>query len=611
MTTTLRGLSVLRLSVLTDETTSPERQRDANHLAAGALNIDLAGREAVDLGVSASKTTPFERPELGDWLKRPSEYDALVFWRFDRAVRSMDDMHELSKWARDNRKMIVFAEGPGGRLVLDFRDALNPMAQLMVTLFAFAAQMEAQAIRERVTGAQAAMRVMPLRWRGSRPPYGYLPEALADGGMTLVQDKKAVKVIMRIIKELMRDKTASAIAAELNEAGILSPRDHWSLIKGRKTGGKVGNSTGEKIEKDKFKWRHNTIKKLLTSETLLGWKMTDNGPVRDSEGAPIMATREPILTREEFDAVGALFTDHNPDKTKWFRVDSVAMLLRVILCDGCGENMSVGRPSANSKGISEVYKCGSWGRGEKCPSPSSVKLEWAEEYVRDRFLAAVGGMQLTETRYIPGYDPQPEIDATTAEYEAHMGEQGQQESKAAQAAWKRRATALDARLAELETREARPARTEVVQLGVTIADAWRDADDKSRRDMLREAGVTIRIKRAKRGRVFKLNEDRVVWNMANDYFTQGAKELEAIADAEHPVTTRAQEQLRNKLKARRAADQLAFNVQQLVSDAAATQASEAPEPREAVAARYDALMTDHDEADRADVEARANELRIK
>jgi DNA invertase Pin-like site-specific DNA recombinase len=518
--------------VLTDETTSPERQRGANHTAGAALGIDFGDREAVDLGVSASKTTPFERPELGAWLKRPDEFDALVFWRFDRAVRSMDDMHELSKWARDHRKMIVIAEGPGGRLVLDFRNPLDPMAQLMVTLFAFAAQFEAQSIRERVLGAQAAMRTMPLRWRGSKPPYGYEPVPLEGGGMTLVQDSDAVTVIETIIKELMGGKTLSAICAELNEAGIPSPRDHWNLKKGRKKGGKVGNSAGLKLTKETFKWRHGALKKLLTSEALLGWKMTESGPVRDDEGAPVMATREPILTREEFDAVGMLLKDENADGTKWERKDSTALLLRVILCDGCGQHMFVGNPSANSKGISAVYKCGSWGRGEKCPEPASVKLEWAEDYVRERFLRAVGGMRMTETRQIPGYDPQPEIDATTAEYEAHMKEQGQQKSKAAQAAWKRRADALDARLAELETREARPARVEMVQLDTTIADAWRDADDKGRRDMLREAGVTVRIKRAKRGRTFKLNEDRVVWHMGNEFFAQGAEELEAIARAE-------------------------------------------------------------------------------
>lgn len=65
-----------------------------------------------DLDVSASKT-PFEHPELGTWLARPDEYDVLVFWRLDRAVRSMADMSNLAAWARRRSKRLVFAEGPG------------------------------------------------------------------------------------------------------------------------------------------------------------------------------------------------------------------------------------------------------------------------------------------------------------------------------------------------------------------------------------------------------------------------------------------------------------------------------------------------------------------
>ncbi|MFJ7627906.1 hypothetical protein ACIQZN_15560 [Streptomyces sp. NPDC097595] len=50
--------------------------------------------------------------------------------------------------------------------------------------------------------------------------------------------------------------------------------------------------------------------------------------------------------------------------------------------------------------------------------------------------------------------------------------------------------------------------------------------------MLHEAGVTIRIKRAKRGRTFKLNEDRVSWRMANEFYESGAQELAAILSSE-------------------------------------------------------------------------------
>ncbi|MFF4464858.1 recombinase family protein [Streptomyces mirabilis] len=540
MTTPLRGVSALRLSVLTDETTSPERQREANRGAASSLGIDLADREAVDLGVSASKTTPFERPELGSWLRRPDDFDALVFWRFDRAVRSMDDMHELAKWARENKKMIVFAEGPGGRLVLDFRNPLDPMAQLMVTLFAFAAQMEAQAIRERVTSAQAAMRVMPLRWRGSRPPYGYMPAPLEGGGWTLAQDPEAVAVLERIIRELMGDpskavpgKSLAAIARGLNDDGIPSSRDHWSLKKGRETGGKTGGKAGETVVRGRFAWRHGAIKELLTSERLLGWKVTDGKPVRvGSEGAPVMATAEPILTREEFDAIGAVLAERSVDNKKPDRVDTVALLLRVIHCEGCGQRMYLHRPSSTSKSTSktETYKCGAHTRGHKCDAPAIIKREWAEEYAESEFLRMLGALEVTHTRTIPGYDPQPEIDATLAEFEEHQAQQGRHKSNAAKAAWQRHADALDARLADLETREKVAPRTEEIRTGKTYSRIWASADTAGKRQLLQDAGAHLNVKQGTRGGWRKLDERRVDFDVRDPFFSDAAADLVAMSD---------------------------------------------------------------------------------
>ncbi|MFE2701753.1 recombinase family protein [Streptomyces mirabilis] len=540
MTTPLRGVSALRLSVLTDETTSPERQREANRGAASSLGIDLADREAVDLGVSASKTTPFERPELGSWLRRPDDFDALVFWRFDRAVRSMDDMHELAKWARENKKMIVFAEGPGGRLVLDFRNPLDPMAQLMVTLFAFAAQMEAQAIRERVTSAQAAMRVMPLRWRGSRPPYGYMPAPLEGGGWTLAQDPEAVAVLERIIRELMGDpskavpgKSLAAIARGLNDDGIPSSRDHWSLKKGRETGGKTGGKAGETVVRGRFAWRHGAIKELLTSERLLGWKITDGKPVRvGSEGAPVMATAEPILTRAEFDAIGAVLAEHSVDNKKPDRVDTVALLLRVIHCAGCGERMYLHRPSSTSKSTSktETYKCGAHTRGHNCDAPAIIKREWAEEYAESEFLRMLGALEVTHNRTIPGYDPQPEIDATLAEFEEHQAQQGRHKSNAAKTAWQRHADALDSRLADLESREKVEPRTEEIRTGKTYRRLWTSADTAGKRQMMQDAGAHLNVKRGTRGGWRTLDERRVDFDVRDPFFSDAAADLVAMSD---------------------------------------------------------------------------------
>ncbi|MFC7883645.1 recombinase family protein [Streptomyces sp. NPDC057376] len=518
--TPLRGLSVLRLSVLTDETTSPERQRAANEEAARALGIELSPeREAVDLGVSASKTTPFERPELGAWLERPADWDALVCWRFDRLVRSMADVFALAEWAKAHRKMIVFAEGPGGRLVLDFRNPLDPITHLLVMVFAFAAEMEAQAIRERVNGAQAAMRTMELRWRGARPPYGYMPQELETGGWTLVQDPKAVKVIERIMRDLFAGKTASTVSTELNAEGVPSPRDHWSLRQGRKTGGKTGATKGKNVSREKFSWRPAMLSRLMRSYALLGWKTHDGNPVRDSNGAPVMSTTEPILTREEFDAIGSLLDSRKTKQTP--RKDSKALLLGVIFCASCG-----GRVYADlQKG---TYKCGYSSRGQQCERPVNVRMDWAESRVEEKFLAAVGGLRVTEIKVTAGYDPAPEIAATLAEYEEHQKQEGRQRSQAARDAWQRRADALDSRLAELESREKVEPKREVVATDRTYADEWASAGVTARRDMLTDAGARFVVNRLEP----KKPAHRSRFTINADFYSDAAAELAAIAEVE-------------------------------------------------------------------------------
>lgn len=506
-----RALSAIRLSVTTDETTSPGRQREANESAAASLGAVIVG-EAEDLDVSASKTTPFERPQLGPWLQRPDDFDMIIWWRLDRAVRSMADMSALVSWARKHGKRLVFAEGPGGaRLELDMG---NVVGELIATLLAFAAQMEAQSIAERVTGAQAAMRTMPLRWRGSRPHYGYEPAPLDGGGWTLVPDRDAVKVIERMIRELLSGKTASVVAADLNADGVPSPRDHWALKKGRKTGGKTGGTRGEYEQRDQFKWGPSIVKKVLTSVALIGWKLHEGKPVRDSDGRPILATTKPILTRSEYDAIGTLFEERAVDNRE--RKDTNALLLRVIHCDTCGGRMYESVPSAKSRSASASYKCNSHARGETCKAPANIKSEWADEFVEREFLRLVGGIQVLDIRTIPGYDPAPEIAATLAEFEEHQRQEGRQKSNAARQAWQKRADALDTRLAELEAAPKIEPRREVVKTGRTYADEWRDADTAGKRGMLLDSGARLTVRRGTPGGWRRLDESRVTFTVRGE-----------------------------------------------------------------------------------------------
>ncbi|MFI7086762.1 recombinase family protein [Streptomyces anulatus] len=523
-TQTLRGVRCVRLSVLTDETTSPERQREADDRVAAELNIDFGSgdalREAVDLDVSASTFGPFDRPELGGWLNRPDEYDALVWWRFDRAIRSMAHMHELAKWAREHRKMLVFAEGiGGGKLVFDFRNPMDPMAEFQMMMLAFAAQVESQSIKDRVTGAMAAIRRMPLRWRGGgRPPYGYMPAPMPAEfggiGWTLVPDPDAVKVIERIVLELLEGATVSAIAAGLNADSIPSPRDHWAVKMKREKGGKTGGAKGSHVVRDVFKWTPAVITRMLRNETLLGWKMHKGRPVRDTEGNPIMATTQPIMTREEFDRIGAVLDSRSIDNGD--RKDTDALLLRVIHCGSCRGRMYLSKPTKNGASKNPFYTCNYYSRGDNCEAPANIKAEWVDEYVTAEFLRVVGPVQTTHVVEIPGYDPEPELRATVAEFEEHQRQEGRQKSKHAARAWQERADALDNRIATLEAAERVEPQRIVTNTGRTFADEWAEKDTAGRRAMLIEAGVRLDVRRGVRGGWRRLDVRRVDFTMRGE-----------------------------------------------------------------------------------------------
>ena len=233
--TQLRALSAIRLSVRTDETTSPDRQHAANSTEASRRGAVVIG-EAEDLDVSASKTTPFDRPELGAWLERPDDFDMIVWWRMDRAVRSMSDMADLGRWAREHGKLLVFAEGPGGSpMELDMR-SMSPVSELVMTLLAFAAQMESAAIRERVTGAMSALRAQG-RYAGGLVPYGYRKVENPDGpGWKLEPDPTSVAVLERIIRDVLDGKSLTAVAESLNAESIPAPRDYQAVRAGQPDG---------------------------------------------------------------------------------------------------------------------------------------------------------------------------------------------------------------------------------------------------------------------------------------------------------------------------------------------------------------------------------------
>ncbi|WJV49189.1 recombinase family protein [Streptomyces flavofungini] len=179
---------------------------------------------------------------------------------------------------------------------------------------------------------------------------------------------------------------------------MLPPSAHWTAYQAR-TKKKTAPATDEPAKKP-AQWRAQTIEKMLTDEALMGWKMHRSKPVRDDQGDPVMATTEPILTREEFDQAAALLTPKPIEQRAPERTDSTALLLRVIHCNGCNERMYLNRSSG-------AYRCSSYKYGTYCPAPCTVRAEWVDDHVTDEFLKAAGQIQINRVIEIPAMTHSP------------------------------------------------------------------------------------------------------------------------------------------------------------------------------------------------------------
>lgn len=505
----MRVLAGIRLSDYKDSTTSPQRQRESVAGWASSKGATVIG-EAVDLDVSASKTTPFERPELSAWMRdRADEFDVLAFWRSDRAVRSMADMSDLARWARQNNKLIVFVEGIGGApLELDFR-TISPVSELIVMIMSFAAQMEAQAIKERVLGAREFMR-REGRWAGGQVPYGYRVVDHPDGtGYALALDEKTAAVVRRIAKEVISGKTLYAVSRDLDAEGIPTAK-----------GGK---------------WSPALLSGLLRSEHLRGYTLHNGRPLLGKDGHP-RRDREAVL-----------------DDDTWARLQRVmegkkrgepilrtggALLVRVAYCAGKNtDGTECGRPLygssrvvwKNGKKTSErvlTYRCTERGTGHAVSARMDLMDQWAEE----QFLSKLGAVQVTERVEVPGQDHSADIQRVRESIKRLRAdrEMGLYDGAEDEAEYAEMMRTLIAERRELEARPVIPPSVRMVPTGKTYADEWAEADKEGRRRMLLESGVRITLASGKRSGS-RFNYSRLSFEVTDPFHADAADALQAAA----------------------------------------------------------------------------------
>lgn len=410
MTKPIRALIVVRLSRQVDESTSAERQiRECSDLCE-RLGWEVIGI-AEDLNVSAGATTPFQRPELRQWIGdglddpgQSHEIDAVVFWRLDRLVRSMIQLADVMKWAERYGVVLKSATEP-------HFDMSTQMGKIIASLVASFAEMELEAIRERITADQQH-RIQSGNFRGSLAPWGYRPVHDPDKGTILVQDPDQVRQIQLVVDKVFEGVPLQRIADQLNQAGELTPRDRNHQAQGRNPKG--------------YKWNGGRLKLSLESKTLLGYivardRLTDKSgkPKKDSKGRniygdPYVVTEddgtpkvraEPILTRATFDKLQAELTSRENQSHVTSRSNS--LLLGVLHCGFCG---NVAYRLRGSKGRKLQYRCRTKQDGGDCSSPTAtVDLEWIDSTCEEWILGLMGDARRRVRIWDEGEDHSGEI----------------------------------------------------------------------------------------------------------------------------------------------------------------------------------------------------------
>jgi DNA invertase Pin-like site-specific DNA recombinase len=457
-----RALLSVRLSVFTEDTTSPVRQElDLRQLARdkGMRVVDVAS----DLNVSATKVPPWKRKALGDWVNnRLPEFDALLFWKVDRFIRNMGDLSRMIAWAKRYEKNLISKNDP--------IDLSTPLGEMMVVLLGGIAQIEAANTKTRVESLWNYNKTQ-AEWLVGKPPYGYAT-ARVDGKTKLVVDEQAREALHYARTRILEGGSSRAVAKELVDKGLVSGGLTAStLIRRLRNPGLLG----VRVEEDKQGG-------LRRSKVVLGH---DGEPIRVAD--PIFSDEEWRTLQAEMDARGKNQPPRQPSGATKFR--------GVLKCVECQTNMIV-HHTRNKHGEYAYLRCqGCQSGGLGSPHPQAVY-----DALVQRVLDSIGDLPVMKREYARGEETRKEVarlEASIAYYMAGL-EPGGRYTKTRFTREQAEQT-MDSLIAELEAIDPDTTKdrwTEVAG-GVTFREHWEQGGiDAMANDLLR-VGVVCEVAREK------------------------------------------------------------------------------------------------------------------
>lgn len=476
----LRLLPVIRLSLTTDNTTSPERQFDNIRRFAEYKIHDLVPITEADYDLDVSgAVSPFHRPGLGRWLKPDmlDKWDALVVAKLDRISRSLFDFTTLVHFLEAHGKSLIILDP---ELDLTTKEG-RAMANVLMTF----AEYEREVIGARVKEAWDRL-VRDGKYTGRSTPFGYRQVKL-DKNWGYEVHPEYGPIVREMAQRYLNHETLGSIVKWLRETGVPSPRDVNRL-----------NSSNPKVRANlkNSPWTVTAVRIILTSMACLGAVTDQEGkPMRDDQGMiiyradPLLAD-DPREARDIYERLQARFAQ-NPIPV---RVNS-SPLLQVAFCAACGAPMHrvVQRPKHRAVVYEYAYyQCHNTKmRNGRCLT-RRVKAEPLEEAVFGTLLELAGHRRLRAERVIPGRDYSEES-ARLIEQTQHLAAEIGRARLQRKDYTELQAT-LDNAYAELDRiagLEPEPARLAYDETNQTFKEWWDAHDQTARNSFLRDQGVKI------------------------------------------------------------------------------------------------------------------------
>ncbi|MEU6573996.1 recombinase family protein [Streptomyces sp. NPDC046805] len=347
-----RALLSVRLSVLTDDTTSPVRQElDLRNMALdrGCRVVGVAS----DLNVSATKVPPWKRKQLGDWLNnRAPEFDEILFWKLDRFVRRLTDLSTMIDWCLKYGKNLVSKN--------DSIDLTTTPGKIMVTIIGGIAEIEAANTSTRVASLWGYTKTQG-DWLVGKPAYGYETSENEDGRVVLAINEDAHKALHWCRNAVLRAEPASArrMARVLVRAGLCGPGLTASTLLRRLRNPAL---MGYRVEEDKNGGKRR-------SKIVLG---SDAQPIR---------VADPIFTEEEFKSLQEVLDSRGKNQPTR-HPGGATKFLGVLICHDCGSNMIVQQNRVNERSYSYLRcgKCKAGGHG--APNPDEIYSKLVDDVLR-------------------------------------------------------------------------------------------------------------------------------------------------------------------------------------------------------------------------------------